>query len=86
MPTTIQRITIEGEKIVDFVVADAPTPEAAMIWIHVRVPCPVERNRPLAKALLTAPRHARSALDAEMAPLKSLEGRDRGRTSETVHP
>ena len=68
MPIVIQRITIEDEKI-ELIVADDANSEAATTWLQLRVPCKAERSRPLAELLLTALQTARSALNAEIAPV-----------------
>ena len=80
MATTIQRLTIEDGR-VQLTIGDAPEPEGATTWIYAQIPLTVDRARPLAEALLTALQHVRSALDAEIDPLRSLEGRALGQNS-----
>lgn len=74
MPTSIQRTTIEGTT-VEIIVADAADPDDATTWVRLRVRVEVADNRPLAECQSAALHLARSALDAEMTRLKSLQGR-----------
>jgi len=79
MATTIQRITIEDDR-VELTIADASDPEEATTWIHTRVPLTVDQTRPLAEPLLEALQTARSALNDEIARLQSLAGRASGQS------
>ena len=79
MATSIQRFTIENGR-VQLTIGDAPEPDEATTWIYTQASLLVEENRPLAEALLAALQHARSALDAEIARLRSLAGRASGQS------
>jgi hypothetical protein len=85
MPIKIQHIAIDESK-VELIIADAATPEAAATWVQLRVPCPVERNRPLAEAMLKALRLARKAIDDEIEEVGHLRGRTSGTAPQTAGP
>jgi|GraSoiStandDraft_4_1057263.scaffolds.fasta_scaffold2288779_2 hypothetical protein len=79
MATSIQRITIENGR-VQLTVGDTPDPDEATTWVYTQTSVPVDERRPLAEALLAALQHARSALDDEIARLRSLAGRASGQS------